>query len=212
MRIHKRNRPFPWILNAATTLSLIFSLVVLPACSREVNWISVDPKSLELNKMGETIHIQFTALDKENKPIPDAMLTWESSHPSVATIDNTGLVTAKGSGQSILTVSAPNGEKAVVQCKVSILSAIEVIPEQVELSVGDKQQLQAKVLNEKGELFEDQNVGWASSDHTVVFIDDLGGITAVGPGTATITATTPSKDLGHVYGKATVRVTEGAAE
>ena len=162
--------------------------------------------------MGETIQIQFTPLDKENKPVPDAMLTWESSNPSVATIDNNGLVKAKGSGQAILTVTAPNGEQAVVQCKVSILSAIKVIPEELQVKVGERYELGAKVLNEKGELFEDQNVGWASSDHDIVFVDDLGGITAVAPGTTTITATTPSKDLGHVYGKATVTVIAAEAE
>lgn len=186
--------------------ALILPLVLFSGCAREVNWISVDPKSLELNKMGETQQIKFTPLDKENKPVPDAILTWESSAPDVASIDDTGLVTAKGSGQAILTVSAPNGEKAVVQCKVSILSAITIAPENAQLSVGEKRALEAKVLNEKGELFEDQNVGWASSDDDIVFIDDLGGITAVAPGTVTITATTPSKDLGHFYGKTTVTV------
>lgn len=194
------------------TVALIFPLIVFSGCSREVNWISVEPKSLELNKLEETIQIESTPLDKENKPVPDAMLTWESSHPAVATVDNNGLVTAKGSGQSILTVSAPNGEKAVVQCKVSILSKIVIEPETFELTVGEKRELLAKVLNEKGELFEDQNVGWASTDDNIVFIDDLGGITAVNPGTVTITATTPSKDLGHVYGKATATVIPAPAE
>ena len=199
--------------NRATVVSTLLIFVALTlqmalfsGCSREVNWISVDPKSLELNKLGETIQIEFTPLDKENKPVPDAMLSWESSDPAVATVDDTGLVTAKGSGQTILTVSAPNGEKAVVQCKVSILSEIKITPQDAQLSVGEKLQFEAKVLNEKGELFEDQNVGWASSDDDVAFIDDLGGITAVAPGKATITATTPSKDLGHFYGTATVTV------
>ena len=204
MTIKKRHGTFLSIL--LIVAAIIPPLLVFSGCAREVNWISVDPKSLELNKLGETIQIQATPLDKENKPVPDAMLTWESAHPAVATVDDNGVVTAKGSGQTILTVSAPNGEKAVVQCKVSILSAITINPENLEISVGEKREMEAKVLNEKGELFEDQNVGWASSDNAIVFIDDLGGITAVAPGQVTITATTPSKDLGHFYGKATVTV------
>jgi len=207
-----RDKTFRLLPNVVVAFAVIFPLAFFSACSQEVNWISVDPKSLELNKMGETMQIQFTPLDKENKPVADAMLTWESSNPSVANVDNNGLVKAKGSGQSILTVTAPNGEHAVVQCKVSILSAIKVIPEELQVKVGEKRELEAKVLNEKGELFEDQNVGWASSNHDVVFVDDLGGITAVAPGTTTITATTPSKDLGHVYGKATVTVIAADAE
>ena len=186
--------------------ALIPLLTLFSGCSREVNWISVEPKSLELNTLGEGIQLHAIPLDKENKLVSDAVLTWSSSNPNVATVDESGLVIAQGSGQTILTVSAPNGEKAVVQCKVSILSSIQIIPASLQLSVGEKYELEAKVLNEKGELFEDQNVGWASSDHDIVFIDDLGEITAVAPGQSTITATTPSKDLGHVYGRATVTV------
>ena len=201
-----KNSYAPLLSTVLIATALIMPLMLFSGCAREVNWISVDPKSLELNKLEETIQIQATPLDKENKPVADAMLTWESADPAVATVDDNGLVTAIGSGQTILTVSAPNGEKSVVQCKVSILSAIKIIPENLTISVGEKRELEAKVLNEKGELFEDQNVGWASSDHDVIFIDDLGGITAVAPGKATITATTPSKDLGHFYGKTTVVV------
>ena len=72
--------------------------------------------------------------------------------------------------------------------------------------MGEKHPMEAKVLNERNELFEDQMVGWASSNDKVVFIDDLGNITAMTPGEATITATTPSKGLTNVYGKATVTV------
>jgi uncharacterized protein YjdB len=182
---------------------LLFSLIL--GCSPKVSWINANPKSVELNKLGETFQIEAVALDKENKPVPNAVLHWESSNPEVVEVSNTGLLTAKGSGNATITISA-NNEKAVVQCKVSILNAIKVEPEQLTLKVGEKHQLNAKVLNEKGELFEDQVVGWASSNDKVVFIDDLGEITAVAPGEATITATTPSKGLSHVYGSAKITV------
>lgn len=122
-------------------------------------------------------------------------------------MDNNGLLTAKGSGNTVITVLAANGEKAVLQCKVSILSSIVVEPAELTLKVGEKHELKTKVLNEKGELFEDQMVGWASADASVVFVDDLGTITAVAPGEAMITATTPSKELSHVYGSSKISVT-----
>jgi len=188
------------------TLGLSFLLLsLILGCSPKVSWINANPKSVELNKLGETFQIEAVALDKENKPVPNAVLHWESSNPEVVEVSNTGLLTAKGSGNATITISA-NNEKAVVQCKVSILNAIKVEPEQLTLKVGEKHQLNAKVLNEKGELFEDQVVGWASSNDKVVFIDDLGEITAVAPGEATITATTPSKGLSHVYGSAKITV------
>jgi uncharacterized protein YjdB len=190
--------------------ALVSSVLVFPGCSQKVSWIHMEPKSVELNKQGETFQIKAAALDKENKPVPGAMLTWSSSDPAVAVVDDTGLITAKGTGNTVIAATSENGEKAVVQCKVSILAAIKITPDELSLSVGDKHELRAKVLNEKGELFEDQNVAWASSDDAIVFIDDLGGITAVAPGEVSITATTPSKGLTHTYGSAKISVKSAA--
>ena len=186
--------------------SFIIAAFVFLGCSQEVSWIHMEPKSVELNRKGETFQIQAAALDKENKPVPEALLTWGSSNPEVATVDDTGLITARGSGNTVITATAENGEKAVVQCKVAILAAIKIEPEVLELKVGQKADLKSAVLNEKNELFEDQNVGWASSDDSIVFIDDLGTITAVAPGEVTLTATTPSKGLSHIYGSAKITV------
>lgn len=190
---------------------VVFFALIIPllflGCSPKVSWISAQPREIELNKLGETFQIQAVALDKENKPVANAVVQWVSSNPAVVEVSNTGLLTAKGSGNAVIALTSPNTDaKSVIQCKVSILAAIKVDPEHLELKVGEKHELEAKVLNERNELFEDQMVGWASSNDKVVFIDDLGNITAIGPGEATLTATTPSKGLSHTHGKATVTV------
>lgn len=190
---------------------VVFFALIIPllflGCSPKVSWISAQPREIELNKLGETFQIKAVALDKTNKPVANAVIQWVSSNPAVAEVSNTGLLTTKGSGNSVITLTAPNTDaKSVIQCKVSILAAIKIEPEKLELKVGEKHAMEAKVLNERGELFEDQMVGWASSNDKVVFIDDLGNITAITPGEATLTATTPSKGLSHTYGKATVTV------
>ncbi|HJX31702.1 MAG TPA: Ig-like domain-containing protein [Thermodesulfobacteriota bacterium] len=190
---------------------VVFFALIIPllflGCSPKVSWISAQPREIELNKLEETFQIKAVALDKENKPVANAVIQWVSSDPEVAEVSNTGLLTAKGSGNSVITLTAPNTDaKSVIQCKVSILAAIKVEPEQLEMKVGEKHELEAKVLNEKNELFEDQVVGWASLNGKVAFCDDLGNVTAVSPGEATITATTPSKGLSHAYGKAVITV------
>lgn len=191
-------------------LIVVVPCMILSGCTRQVSWISVDPKSVELNKEGETVQLRAVALDKNNQPIPDTVLTWVSSNPNVAPVDDKGVVTAKGTGQSTITVSSANGEKALVQCKVAILKSIKVEPATLSLKPGEKAEMSAIVLNEKDEPSEVQNVAWATSDESIVFIDDLGTITAVAPGEVTITATTPTKDLSHVYG--TAKVTVGSAD
>ena len=194
----------------AMRMVVCFALIIpflFLGCSPKVSWISAQPKEKELNKLGETFQIQAVALDKENKPVADAVLQWVSSNPAVVEVSNTGLLTAKGSGNSVITLTSPKTDaKAIIQCKVSIVSSIKVEPEKLEMKVGEKHPMDAKVLNEKNEPFEDQMVGWASSNNKIVFIDDLGNITAMSPGEATITATTPGKGLINVYGKATITV------
>jgi uncharacterized protein YjdB len=201
-KVGKEKKTMPIVVFFALIIPFLFL-----GCSPKVSWISAQPREIELNKVGETFQIKASALDKENKPIPKAVLQWVSSNPAVVEVSNTGLLTAKGSGNSVITLTSPNTDaKSVIQCKVSILAAIKVEPEQLEMKVGEKHPMEAKVLNERNELFEDQMVGWASSNDKIVYIDDLGNITAVTPGEATITATTPSKGLSHVYGKAKITV------
>ena len=190
---------------------VVFFTLIIPffflGCSPKVSWISAQPREIELNKLGETFQIKAVALDKENKPVPNGILQWTSSNPAAVEVSSTGLLTAKGSGNSVITITSPNTDaQSVIECKVSILAAIKVDPEKLEMKVGEKHQMEAKVLNEKNQLFEDQVVGWASSNDKIVFVDDLGNITAVAPGVVTITATTPSFGRRDIYGEATITV------
>ena len=171
------------------TSIFLFPAMLLFGCAREVSWIHAEPKSVELKELGETVQVKFAALDKENKPVADAKLEFTTTNPKVAVISNTGLITAKGSGNAILSILSKTGEKAVIQCKVAIRSSIKIDPTEATVKVGEKVQLNSKVLDEKGDAFEDQVVSWASSDETVATVNDFGEVTGVAPGTAKIIGT-----------------------
>lgn len=167
----------------------LFPSLLFFGCAREVSWIHAEPKSVELREKGETFQIKFAALDKENKPVPEAKLIFESSNPKVATFSETGLVTAVGTGNSILAIKSEAGEKAVIQCKVAIRSAIKIEPEAATLKVGEKIQLESTVLDEKEDPFEDQVVSWASKNDDIATVNDFGEVMGVAPGEATIVGT-----------------------
>jgi uncharacterized protein YjdB len=179
----------------------LFPVLVLFGCTREVSWIHAEPKSVELREVGATFQIKFAPLDKENKPVPDAKLVFQSSNQKVAVVSEAGLITAKGSGNSIISIVSANGEKAVIQCKVAIRSSIKVEPTESVIKVGGKVQLNSKVLDEKGDLFEDQVVSWASSDNSVAAVNDRGEVTGVASGTAKIIGTQI-----NAYAEATITV------
>ena len=55
---------------------------------------------------GQTQQLRATVRDPNNNPIAGAQVRWESQGPSIATVDSTGLVAAKGDGQTNIIASS----------------------------------------------------------------------------------------------------------
>ena len=111
-------------------------------------------------------------------------LKYKSSKTSVATVNSSGMVTAKNVGTTEITVTAHNGVKAV--CKVTVkkkATNFTLKPTKVELKLGETKQL--KVTFKKDTA---ASIVWTTSDRNVATISDGGLVTAVGAGQATITA------------------------
>ena len=67
--------------------------------------ISLDKPRVSLAGAGKTQQIKATVYDEDNKAIKDASVAYTSSNTAVATVDNTGLITATGAGTADITVS-----------------------------------------------------------------------------------------------------------
>ena len=116
----------------------------------------------------------------------DKTITWTSSNESVATVDG-GKVTAIVPGTATITAKA--GDKTAT-CAVTVekmvipVASVTLDKTEVTLTVGGKQTLTATVLPEDA---TNKTVTWKSSNTGVAQVDG-GVITAVGNGSATITA------------------------
>lgn len=110
---------------------------------------------------------------------------WSSSDPSVATVDDSGNVTAKGLGTATIIAALPNGSTA--QATVTVVPPITSI-------TFDKALYKVKpgASRTLGILLAPADTGeeliWSSSNTSIATVNADGTVTGVSKGTATITA------------------------
>ena len=165
-----------------------FTLTIDQQGTIHVTSVSLDKTSLELTE-GNTAQLTATVLpdNATNKNV-----TWSSDNPSVATVNN-GVVSAVSEGTATITVAAQSDNTKSATCTVTVtaapvpVSGVSLNKDSLALGVGDTETLTATVAPANA---TNQNVTWASSDTSVATVDSAGKVTAVAPGTATITVTT----------------------
>ena len=117
-------------------------------------------------------------------------LTWTSSNTAVATVSD-GRITAISPGTAVVTVVAADGSGVSATCVVRVsevpVQSVEINRSALTLTVGGTQALRATVEPSDA---ANRAVVWSSSNPQVVSVSSTGVVTAIAPGTATITVTT----------------------
>lgn len=161
--------------------------------------ISLDKTSLSFQEL----HTYARLTAKVMPHGANETVTWKSSNPRVATVDDNGFVTAQDTGSTIITATTIDGTELSDKCHVSIrLKAGRIGLNQNELYITEleSQKVNAIITPTKAS----QEVAWSSSDTTIVKVDESGNIMPVKNGSATITATTT--DGTNLKAACTVRV------
>ncbi len=141
-------------------------------------------------KVGENVTLtpSFTPANPDNKNV-----TWSSSKTNIATVDQSGKVTAVAIGKSIITVTTADGNKTA-QCEITVEAAavttvdvtgVTVTPS-ATIKEGATSQLTCTVSPANA---TNKAVTWTSSAPAIATVDGNGLVTAVAEGTATITVT-----------------------
>jgi hypothetical protein len=192
-------------LTVVVTLSIC---LINCAADPTLSTITIIPNgNVAVNFAGE--HVQFRAMGtyvrgshpQTTRDITD-QVTWESSNPSVATVDPSGLATAIGAGA--VAISASMGKaSSVVMSSVNLSVAggapisLLIIPApraQTLHSIGETAQFIAIGSFDTNPTTQDMTnqVVWESSDVKVATINSAGLATAVFGGTTTIIAISKS--------------------
>lgn len=147
--------------------------------------VSVAPTTATVTK-GQTQQLTATVAPSSasNKSV-----SWSSSNNSVATVNSTGLVTAKAAGIADITVTTADGNYKAV-CKVTVrvpVTGVSLSETDISLIKGSTEQLLATVSPADA---SNKTISWTTTDKSIATVSSSGLVTAVGGGTATITATT----------------------
>ena len=150
--------------------------------------VKLNQSSLTLGK-GESYGLISTVLPVNAK---NKTCTWSTSNSRVATVSNTGKVTAKATGAAVITVKTVNGKTAT--CKVTVKPAptsVKINPTALTLGKGESYTISENTS--KGSYANGANLKWTSTNTRVATVQKGKGnkavIKAVGTGTANIKIT-----------------------
>ncbi|MBP5725152.1 MAG: Ig-like domain-containing protein [Bacteroidales bacterium] len=163
--------------------------IIIEKSAVPVTGVSLDKTTLTLTEGDNASLVATVAPDDAS----DKSVSWESSAPAIATVDQTGKVSAVAAGSATITVKTTDGEKTAT-CEVTVNAAVVAVTgvtlDKTTASMlvgGDDLQLTATVAPDDA---TNKNVTWTSSNDKIATVDQTGKVTAVAAGTATITVTT----------------------
>lgn len=173
------------LLSLMTLCALLFGCCededpVIPVQSVEVN----SDGAVRQIALGETLKLSVT-ITPSNATAD--VITWTSSDPTIATVSDTGVVTALKPGEVTITVTV-GGKSSSFTLTIYDPKAgfITLGITEKSLLVGDEFTLTPTV---SPETLKDKTITWATSDDKVASVSDKGVVKALAPGECTITAT-----------------------
>jgi uncharacterized protein YjdB len=150
-------------------------------------WYEYLVKGVALNYTTTLIDVQETVqliatvipLDAFNQDV-----TWTSSDPAIATVDETGLVTGLKFGEATITATTVEGGFiAACEVKVGVAESITLNKTELTLIEEDEETLTAVILPESATYTE---ITWSSSNDEIATVDATGKVTAIAEGECSI--------------------------
>lgn len=153
--------------------------------------ISVTPSSTTIPLATSQQFVANGSFDDGTAQEISATASWQSSSPNLARVSSVGVVTGAGVGRT--TISASSGAvtgSTLATVDASSVAAVHVIPV-TKIANGTSHQMHAVAVFKDGsslEVTHTPGITWSSTNASVATVTDNGLALAVGPGTATISA------------------------
>lgn len=149
--------------------------------------------------VGDSAQVSVELRDSTGAVLTGRTIAFTSSNTQVAGVTATGLVRAISGGTATLTASS-EGKSASVTFTVSSSSStpapvatVSVALNSASLTVGQGTQATATLRDASGNVLTGRSIAWSSSNTAVATVNQTGYVTAVGAGSATISAQSEGK-------------------
>jgi hypothetical protein len=174
-------------LAAAAPSAVAAQQPTVPAVAKVV----AEPSRVTM-KAGQSVPLKVTAYDAQGNVIPNAQLF--VGGPRLAVTWSNGQLTAKKAGSYTAFAAAVGGSGGPVQIEIPVLvtwpelTRLEIVPEPGRLYVGTMLAQTARGAHADASPRPSITATWRSSNDAVATVDRFGNVTALRPGTVTITA------------------------
>ncbi|MEO8561885.1 MAG: Ig-like domain-containing protein [bacterium] len=155
--------------------------------------VDVSPQGPTLSVASST-QLATTVTDANGAVVTNRVVGWVSSNATVATVSSTGVVTGLAPGTATITATSEgtSGSTTVTVTLVPV-GSVSVSPSTLSLTPAQTGTFTATVTDANGSVVTNRPVAWSTSDAAIATVSQTGVVTAVGPGSATITAASGGK-------------------
>lgn len=138
-----------------------------------VSQIGLDASTEIVEGTEKTLVAKISPDNADNK-----ILTWSSSNPVVASVNDNGLVSGKKAGTTVITATATDGSGVVGKCNLTVkakpIKATGIsLPSEKTIQAGSSIKLTAKVLPTNA---TNRSVTWISDDESIATVDASGRV------------------------------------
>jgi uncharacterized protein YjdB len=182
---------------------LALAALLAAACSSDstgagdvlvVSEIEITPPGAGL-VIGATQQLQATPKTASGITVPNRPVTWLSDDPDIATVSETGLVTAVALGETRIAATVDDvTERVAVNVSPKPVATVDVEPETISIQAGQTRQLSATVKAADGQTLTGRTVQFESEDVEVATVSSTGLVTGVSAGQTRIRAISEGKE------------------
>ena len=151
-----------------------------------VTSVKLNHTSYKLVK-GKSVTLKATV---DSNTATNSKVKWTTSNKKIATVSQSGKVTAKNVGTCTIKVTTKDGSKRSASCKIRVIrlaKGLEINKTYLRVMEGTTTKLKTRFTPANASI---KHLKWETSDETIATITSKGIITGVTPGNCTVTART----------------------